>query len=1381
MIKEKMSTMEKEKVYMGIDLGTNSCGWAVTNQNYEIIKKGGKSLHGVRLFEEANTAENRRIKRSNRRRLQRRRFRIDLLQELFTEEITEIDPNFFLRLNNSSYHYEDKYSPSLGKYSIFNEKDYSDETYYKEYPTIFHLRRKLMNVKEKPDIRLVYLAIHHILKYRGNFLMDGIDLVSGSGDVSFFQDTFNEVIFKLNQYIGEEVYNIHCKEDDVANVIDIIKKSRTITDTYNGLNQLFNPSNNKQDKYLLKLLAGNKVKFKDVLMDEDLAELDPNAIKFSEPSFDEEVAPNIYNLIGEAGEIILMMKSLYNWTILKQLLGDHQYLSESMINLYEKHHNDLVMLKQYFKKYLSKKDKYSMFRDTTLKNNYVAYIGINKTNNKHIKIPKSKYKCTYDDFLKFVKKQLEQSPETAKNSNEYQYMIEEINHKSFLPKLRTKNNSIIPYQLHLQELNKILEQTELFYPSLASKDEDNLSVSEKIKKLLTFRIPYYVGPLNNTHSPNGERFAWVVRKESGRVTPWNFEEKVDVNQSATKFIRKMTNKCTYLYGKDVLPKHSLLYSEFRVLNELNKLIINDEPISLEDKNLIMNRLFKQKKKVTVKSIKELFKTEGRVKTKNEVKITGIDQDFKNALVSYDDFKNIYGEVTDSNREKIERIIFLSTIFEDKKRLAIQIKQEFNESDEVIKKIKGLTYQGWGRLSSELLTEVYTKADENGEPINVMYLMRNENKNLQEVLFDQRFGLNQKINELNAGIITEKVVSYDNLIKDLYTSPQNKRAIWQAVKIVEEIKKIIGNKTIDSFFVEVTREKRISKRTTSRKKRIEELYEKTKVMSQDLKALLNQLNQKTDDQLRSDKLFLYFLQMGRCAYTNQPIDLDNIFTNLYDIDHIIPRSILKDNSTRNKVLVTSKANKDKSDIYPVSEDVQKKMNPFWKHLLDIELMSNEKYDRLTRKLKLTNDEIGGFINRQLVSTNQSVKALIEVLKLLNPDSTVIYSKAGNVSDFRNDFNFLKCRDVNDLHHAEDAYLNIVVGNVFHTKYGYDARTFIRENENNPEIGKHTGKIFEHNIKGAWDKTKSIKTVKKELSKYDKLVTRMPYTIKGQFYDETILPKETKDLFPMKSTSPLANPDKYGGFKKLKIAYFVVVQSKKRNKQLITIEGIPVIFAKRIQAKEYDIETVLTDYLNLDEPKVLVDNVKIDSLIKMDNSAMNISGRSGAKILIKNASQFFVSKQTKDYIRLLEKHRSELKNQSEIENYEQDSFIVIYSSAKNKPHQSISRQKNLNLYNNLVHQLEKDIYNHLTIGGFVEELSQSKNDFEALNVRQQAYALTEMIKLFQCNSSTSDLSLFMDKAKNKGNNSIGKNITDKPFRLIDQSVTGFYERTRWSNKK
>lgn len=98
--------MEKE-YFLGLDMGTGSVGWAVTDNSYEILRSHGKSLWGVRLFESANTAEERRMFRTARRRLDRRNWRIQILQELFAEEIAAVDPGFYLRMKESKYYPED--------------------------------------------------------------------------------------------------------------------------------------------------------------------------------------------------------------------------------------------------------------------------------------------------------------------------------------------------------------------------------------------------------------------------------------------------------------------------------------------------------------------------------------------------------------------------------------------------------------------------------------------------------------------------------------------------------------------------------------------------------------------------------------------------------------------------------------------------------------------------------------------------------------------------------------------------------------------------------------------------------------------------------------------------------------------------------------------------------------------------------------------------------------------------------------------------------------------------------------------------------------------------------------------------------------------------
>ena len=59
--------MTKE-YFLGLDMGTSSVGWAVTDKDYKLLRAKGKDLWGVRLFKEANTAAERRGYRTSRRR-----------------------------------------------------------------------------------------------------------------------------------------------------------------------------------------------------------------------------------------------------------------------------------------------------------------------------------------------------------------------------------------------------------------------------------------------------------------------------------------------------------------------------------------------------------------------------------------------------------------------------------------------------------------------------------------------------------------------------------------------------------------------------------------------------------------------------------------------------------------------------------------------------------------------------------------------------------------------------------------------------------------------------------------------------------------------------------------------------------------------------------------------------------------------------------------------------------------------------------------------------------------------------------------------------------------------------------------------------------------
>ena len=119
--------------------------------------------------------------------------------------------------------------------------------------------------------------------------------------------------------------------------------------------------------------------------------------------------------------------------------------------------------------------------------------------------------------------------------------------------------------------------------------------------MLTSKIPYYVGPLNNNNKGN-RNFAWMTKKagkENEKVYPWNVKDVVDIDVTAEDFITRMTNYCTYLPDEKVLPEESLLYQRYMLLEELSQIRIDGRKLSKEDRKAIIDDLFIGKGRVKV--------------------------------------------------------------------------------------------------------------------------------------------------------------------------------------------------------------------------------------------------------------------------------------------------------------------------------------------------------------------------------------------------------------------------------------------------------------------------------------------------------------------------------------------------------------------------------------------------------------------------------------------------------------------------------------------------------------------------------------------------------------------------------------------------------------
>ena len=1140
------------------------------NTDKHFIKK---NLIGALLFDEGTTAEDRRLKRTARRRYTRRKNRLRYLQEIFSPEISKVDSSFFHRLDDSFLVPEDKRG---SKYPIFATLA-EEKEYHKNFPTIYHLRKQLANSKEKADLRLIYLALAHMIKYRGHFLYEeSFDIKNND-----IQKIFNEFISIYdNTFEGSSLseQNVQVEAIFTDKISKSAKRERVL--------KLF-PDEKSTGLFseFLKLIVGNQAEFKKHF---DLEEKAP--LQFSKDTYDEDLE----NLLGQIGDdfadLFVAAKKLYDAILLSGILtvtdpSTKAPLSASMIERYENHQKDLAVLKQFIKTNLP--EKYvEVFSDQS-KDGYAGYID---------------GKTTQEAFYKYIKNLLSKFDGAD-------YFLDKIEREVFLRKQRTFDNGSIPHQIHLQEMNAILRRQGEHYPFLKEN-------KEKIEKILTFRIPYYVGPL-----ARGNRdFAWLTRNSDQAIRPWNFEEIVDKASSAEDFINKMTNYDLYLPEEKVLPKHSLLYETFAVYNELTKVKFIAEGmrdyqfLDSGQKKKIINQLFKKKRKVTEDDIIDCLQ---KIDNYDGIELKGIEKQFNASLSTYHDILKIIRdkEFMDDpkNGDILENVIHTLTIFEDREMIKQRLAQYNSIFDEkVIKALSRKHYTGWGKLSAKLINGIRDK--QTGKTI-LDYLMDDgkSNRNFMQLIKDDELSFTEIIQK------AQVVGDTDNLrqvVQNLPGSPAIKKGILQSIKIVDELVKVMGHAP-ESIVIEMARENQTTargkKNSQQRYKRIEDSL---KNLASGLDSNILKENPTDNVQLQNDRLFLYYLQNGKDMYTGEALNINQLSS--YDIDHIIPQAFIKDDSLDNRVLTSSKDNRGKSDNVP-SLEVVEKMKAFWQQLLDSKLISERKFNNLTKAERerggLNELDKVGFIKRQLVETRQITKHVAQILDARfnkevtekdkkNRNVKIITLKSNLVSNFRKEFRLYKVREINDYHHAHDAYLNAVVAKAILKKYPKlepefvygdyqknDLKRYISRSKDPKDIEKATEKYFfysnllnffkeevhyadgtivkRENIEYskdtgeiAWNKEKDFATIKKVLSypqvNIVKKTEEQTVGQNGGLFDNNIVSKEkvvdASKLIPIKSG---LSPEKYGGYARPTIAYSVLVTYKQNNKIKNTMVGIPVL--------------------------------------------------------------------------------------------------------------------------------------------------------------------------------------------------------------------------------
>lgn len=1351
--------MSEEEYYLGLDIGTDSVGYAVTDEAYTLRKFHGEPAWGVTLFEQANLNTDRRNFRIARRRLKRRQQRVQLLQELFAPVIDKIDPGFFRRLQMSGLQPEEREE----RYLFFNDPGFTDREFNKQYPTIHHLIVELMESDDPHDPRLVYLACEWLLMHRGHFLneieKEKIDKVTD----------FHLVYTGLQDYFTENGVQLPwdgCDLDEFGKVLhehtginNRMKRLKTIC--FGGAKP---PKASEEFPYdaemILKGLCGGTIDAEKLFGNPEYAEIRSFTLGIKEEDLAE-----VMSALGEDAELISLMKAIYDWAILEDILGNgsgterkDSSISKSKVAVYQQHQKDLKDLKRIVRKYIP--EEYAEIFRGSNPQAYTAYSG-------HGDMSQIGRTVSQEEFCKYILGKIKNIKADDTDADLLQDIQNRLGDHSFMPKQVNTDNRVIPYQLYWYELDAVLKHAQTYLPFLGIKDQDGLTVADKIRSIMTFRIPYFVGPLNQK-----SEHSWVVRKAEGRILPWNYEQKVDLDASEQEFIKRLTNTCTYLPGEKVLPKDSLIYHRFTVLNEINNLKINGEPIPVEVKQAIYEEVFLKNRKVTIKRIRDFLICNHHMNKTDT--LTGVDTEtsIKSDLKPWHDFGRLLQSGSLSEAQ-VDEIIERRTYSEENGRFIRWLRNHYAflpEQD--IRYISRLNYHDFGRVSLKFLTELEGADRKTGEVFTIMRALWDTNDNLMQLLSD-RYTFMDEIQKIQKDYYATHPMSLSDRLDDMYISNAVKRPILRTLEIVKEVTQAFGEPP-KKIFVEMARggkPEQKGKRTQARREQIVSLYNQCK--DEDVRLLREQLDamgETADNRLQSDRLFLYYIQLGRCMYTGKPIDLDQLMNGkLYDIEHIYPRSKVKDDSIiNNKVLVLSSVNGEKSDTYPIAASIRTEMTPFWTKLKDLGLISDEKYKRLTRSTAFSDEEKWGFINRQLTETSQATKAVASVIRDLYPDTEVVYVKARLASEFRQEFDCIKSRTYNDLHHAKDAYLNIVVGNVYNMRF---TRQWFRVED---EYSLNTNAIFTRplvlNGKTIWDGVPMKDKAVAYMGKNNIHFSKYTFCRKGGFFDQMPV-KAGLGQVPRKAGLDIK---KYGGYNKPTISFYVLARYQTEKKQDIMLVPIELMAADRFRKdKAFAAEYLKNRIVSiLGKPIAQVEwllnerIIKVGTILSFDGFEACISGTAsgGKQFILEPIIQFTLDLETERYLKRLES---------------------LTEKKKENPHylfdeqfDKINAEKNLILYDLYIHKAEDTIYSK-RMNMPIDLLRKGRDKFIECSVVKQAELLLIIHSLFTRNGGGGCNLLDIGGAKKAATTLMSTSLSNwvksySTVSIIDRSVGGFWEK-------
>lgn len=605
--------------------------------------------------------------------------------------------------------------------------------------------------------------------------------------------------------------------------------------------------------------------------------------------------------------------------------------------------------------------------------------------------------------------------------------------------------NVFPAEAYKKEAMAILTTQKTYYPEITDK------FIEKYKELLSQKRKYYEGPGNEK-----SRTDYGIYRENGET--W------------TDLFENLIGECSLCEGAQRASKFSKTAQKYNLLNDLNNLSFNGNKLTTAQKEEIYHLLIQPKK--TIQPLNVLAKIAGCKKEEFE----GCRKDAKgkpeiHSMKDYRQFRYYLLETTGFDIETLDDAVFdemakwltlNGTPSVIRSMIDEKLKLELDESvvDEIINFRKKNTnmFSGWHSYSIQgidlLLDELWETTE-----------------NQMQIISRLNLGGTRKIEYKGKKLPVSAIVSN---IKN----PVVRTSVRESLKIVNEM--MNRYKKLDHVVIEMARESN----SIEEKKRIKDAQNQAVKMKKKVMEAAKKEFCFSDEVYRSQanfntKLRLWYEQSGKCVYSGKDISVKDLVFNphLFQIDHIIPKSISFDDSLTNKVLCYASENQNKGQRSPrayfKTTYATRSYEAFKQEVLFLNNEGKGLLPTAKKELLLLEEDLNkyetrqAFKNRNLVDTRYSSRYVLNTLQdffAANKRETKVSVVRGKfTANLRRRWGINKDRDEGFSHHALDA---LIIASVPHLKLFNN--TQVLSQENSLLIDENTGELLKPLESNAYDR-------------------------------------------------------------------------------------------------------------------------------------------------------------------------------------------------------------------------------------------------------------------------------------------------------------------------